>query len=70
VGDGAGGGPERRLGYRPPSRSWGVRLLILAIIIVVTAVMLKAVADLVLAYAGQAQEIGHATSPELVASGR
>jgi DNA-binding CsgD family transcriptional regulator len=70
VGDGSGGNPEPRLGYRPPSRSWGVRLLILAIIIVVTAVMLKAVADLVLAYAGQAQEIGHATSPKVVAGGQ
>jgi len=37
---------------------------------VVTAVLMKAVADLVLAYAGQAQEIGHATNPELVESGR
>ncbi len=32
--------------------------------------MLKAVADLILDYAGQAQEIGHVTSPGLVASGR
>jgi hypothetical protein len=36
---------------------------------VVTAVMLKAVADLILDYAGQAQEIGYATSPPPVASG-
>ena len=70
LGDGAGGSPERRLGYRPPPRGWGVRLLILMVIVVVTAVMMKAVADLVLAYAGQAQEIGHVTSPELVESGR
>ena len=70
LGDGAGGGPERRLGYRPPPRSWALRLLILLVIIVVTAVMLKAVADLILAYAGQAQEIGHVTSPDIVASGR
>ncbi|HWQ87255.1 helix-turn-helix transcriptional regulator [Brevundimonas sp.] len=62
LGDGAGGGPERRLGYRPPPRGWGVRLLILLIIVVVTAVMLKAVADLILAFAGQAQEIGEATT--------
>ena len=62
LGDGAGGGPERRLGYRPPPRSWALRLLILLVIIVVTAVMLKAVADLILAYAGQAQEIGEATA--------
>lgn len=40
------------------------------VIVVVTAVMMKAVADLVLAYAGQAEEIGHVTSPELVESGR
>ena len=62
VGDGPGRGPERRLGYRPPPRGWGVRLLILLVIIVVTVVMLKAVADLILAYAGQAQEIGEATA--------
>lgn len=62
LGDGAGGSPERRLGYRPPPRGWGVRLLILLVIVVVTAVMMKAVADLVLAYAGQAQEIGEATA--------
>ena len=62
LGDGAGGSPERRLGYRPPPRGWGVRLLILLAIVVVTAVMLKAVADLVLDYAGQAEEIGHATT--------
>ena len=62
LGDGAGGSPERRLGYRPPPRGWGVRLLILLAIVVVTAVMLKAVADLVLDYAGQAQEIGEATA--------
>jgi DNA-binding CsgD family transcriptional regulator len=62
LGDGAGGSPERRLGYRPPPRGWGVRLLILFVIVVVTALMMKAVADLVLAYAGQAQEIGEATT--------
>jgi hypothetical protein len=33
------------------------------VIIVVTAVMMKAVADLIVAYAGQAHEIGVATSP-------
>ena len=70
LGDGPGRRPERRLGYRPPPRSWAVRLLILLIIVVVTAVLLKAVADLILAYAGQAQEIGHVTSPQIVASGR
>ena len=62
VGDGPGRRPERRLGYRPPPRGWGVRLLILLVIIVVTAVMLKAVADLILAYAGQAEAIGEATA--------
>lgn len=62
VGDGPGGRPERRFGYRPPPRGWGVRLLILLVIVVVTAVMLKAVADLILAYAGQAQEIGEVTA--------
>lgn len=61
LGDGPGGRPERRLGYRPPPRGWGLRLLILAVIVVVTAVMLKAVADLILDYAGRAGEIGQAT---------
>ncbi|MCS6626487.1 helix-turn-helix transcriptional regulator [Roseibacterium beibuensis] len=70
MGHGAGGRPERRLGYRPPPRSWAVRLLILLVIILVTAVLLKAVADLILDYAGQAQEIGHVTSPEVVESAR
>jgi len=70
LGDGAGGSTERRLGYRPPPRSWVLRLLILLVLVVVTAVMMKAVADLVLAYAGQAQEIGHVTNPELVETGR
>ena len=70
LGDGPGRSPERRLGYRPPPRSWTVRLLILLVIVVVTAVMLMAVADLILDYAGQAQEIGHVTSPEIVASSR
>jgi len=40
------------------------------VILVVTTVMLKAVADLILAYAGQAQKIGHATSPDTVGNGR
>lgn len=70
LGDGPGRRPERRLGYRPPPRGWGVRLLILLVMIVVTAVMLKAVADLILAFAGQAQEIGHATTIQSGASGR
>ena len=62
LGDGACRRPERRVGYRPPPRSWAVRLLILLIIVVVTAVLLKAVADLILDYAGQAQAIGEATA--------
>jgi len=70
LGDGPGGGPERRFGYRPPPRSRGVRLLILMLIIVVTAVLLKAVADLILDYAGQAREIGYATAPRPAGNGR
>lgn len=70
LGDGAGGGAGPRLGYRPPPRGWGVRLLILLAIMVVTALVLKAVADVILAYADQAREIGHVTSPELVPSER
>lgn len=67
LGDGPGGRTEqrveRRLGYRPPPRSWGVRLLILSVVVVLTAVLLKAVVDLIIAYAGQAEEIGYATQP-------
>lgn len=70
LGDGAGGGAGPRFGYRPPPRGWGARLLILLAIIVVTALVLKAVADVILAYADQAREIGHVTSPEIVSSGR
>lgn len=63
LGDGPDGGPAGRFGYRPPPRSWSIRLLILLALIVVIAVLLKAVADLVLDYAGQAREIGEATTP-------
>lgn len=65
MGDGPGGGPERRLGYRPPPRSRVVRLLILMLTLVLTAVMIKAVADLVVAYTAQARTIDRATSPDL-----
>ncbi len=67
MGDGPGGSPGedpgRRLGYRPPPTSWSLRLLILFVIVVVTAVMMKAVAELVIAYAGLAGEIGDITAP-------
>ena len=63
VGDGSGGSPERRLGYRPPPGSWAVRLLIIAALVIVCALMLKAVADMVLAYASQAQAIGDMVVP-------
>lgn len=63
LGDGSGGGPERRLGYRPPPGNWGVRLLIIAGLVVLCALMMKAVADMVLAYAAQAQAIGDLVLP-------
>ena len=63
LGDGAGGGPEWRLGYRPPPGNWGVRLLIIAGLVVLCALMMKAIADMVLAYAAQAQAIGHMVLP-------
>lgn len=69
-GDGPDGGATGRFGYRPPPRGWGVRLLILIVLILLAAVLLKAVADLVLAFADQAQEIGHVTSPHVVESAR
>jgi DNA-binding CsgD family transcriptional regulator len=64
LGDGPDGGPEGRFGYRPPPRGWGLRLLILALTLVLAAVMIKAVADLVVAYTGQAQAIDRATRPD------
>lgn len=70
LGDGPGGGAGPRLGYRPPPRGWGARLLILLAIVVLTALVLKAVADVILAYADQAREIGHVTAPHVVTSGR
>jgi DNA-binding CsgD family transcriptional regulator len=63
LGHGPGGGPERRLGYRPPPGNWGVRLLIIAGLVILCALMMKAVADMVLAYAAQAQAIGHMVLP-------
>lgn len=58
LGDGTGGRAERRFGYRPPPGHWGVRLLIIAGLVVLCALMMKAVADMVLGYAAQAQAIG------------
>lgn len=65
LGDGPGGSPEGRLGYRPPPRGRGLRLLILLLTLVLAAVMIKAVADLVVAYTGQARAIDRATRPDL-----
>lgn len=42
--------------------------MIVLLLIVVITVLLKAVADLILDYADQAREIGHATGPETVSS--
>lgn len=63
MGDGPGGSPERRLGYRPPPRGWGLRLLIIAGLVVICALMMKSVADMILAYTAQAQAIGHMVLP-------
>jgi DNA-binding CsgD family transcriptional regulator len=68
LGHGPGGGAEhagRRLGYRPPPRGWNLRLLILLLTLVLAAVMIKAVADLVVAYTGQASAIDLAINPGL-----
>ena len=66
MGDGAGGGAEsrpgsrkegRRLGYRPPPRGWAVRLLIVLAMLVFAAVMMRAIADTVVAYQNQVHVI-------------
>ena len=61
LGDGADGNPGRQFGYVPPPRGWGVRIVILLLATVLGAVMLKAVADLMLAYTHQASEIDRVT---------
>jgi hypothetical protein len=53
----------RRLGYRPPPGHRGVRLLIVAGLVVLCALVMKAVADTVLAYAAQAEAIGQIVLP-------
>ncbi|MBA4803538.1 MAG: helix-turn-helix domain-containing protein [Brevundimonas sp.] len=63
LGDGPDGRTGRRLGYRPPPGGRGVRLLILLALVFMTAALLKAAADLVVAYAEQAGEIGRITRP-------
>ena len=60
LGHGPGRSPERRLGYRPPPRGWGVRLLIIAILVIVFALMVKGIADTILAYTERAEAIGRA----------
>ncbi|MDP2765495.1 MAG: helix-turn-helix transcriptional regulator [Brevundimonas sp.] len=65
LGDGPGGRPERRFGYRPPPRSWVIRLLILLLALVLAALLIKAVADLLVAYTEQAQAIDRASSQDL-----
>ncbi|NJC40538.1 DNA-binding CsgD family transcriptional regulator [Brevundimonas alba] len=69
LGDGAGGSAEqyaeRRFGYRPPPRGGIYRVLILLLAVVLVAVMIKAVADLMVAYTGQASEIDLAINPDL-----
>ncbi|RZJ37495.1 MAG: helix-turn-helix transcriptional regulator [Brevundimonas sp.] len=57
VGDGPGGRPEPRLGYRPPPRNWGVRVLIIVVTLVLAAVMMRAIADSIVAYQRQVRVI-------------
>ena len=64
LGDGPGGRPERRLGYRPPPGGIGPRLLLIVLAVVLAAVMIKAVADMVATYTGQAAAIYENTSPQ------
>lgn len=64
LGDGPGGRPEQRLGYRAPPRGIGLRLLMILLAVVLAAAMIKAVADMVAAYTGQAAVIYENTSPQ------
>ena len=57
MGDGPGRSAERRLGYQPPPRGWGVRVLIILVLLVVGAVMMRAIADTVVAYQSQVRTI-------------
>ncbi|RYY22667.1 MAG: LuxR family transcriptional regulator [Sphingomonadales bacterium] len=57
MGDGPGGRAEPRLGYRPPPRNWGVRILIIVVTVVLAAVMMRAIADSVVAYQRQVRLI-------------
>ncbi|RYG08752.1 MAG: helix-turn-helix transcriptional regulator, partial [Caulobacteraceae bacterium] len=57
LGDGADGSQDRRLGYRPPPRSGGVRILIILVTVVLAAVMMRAIADAVVAYQRQVHVI-------------
>jgi DNA-binding CsgD family transcriptional regulator len=57
LGDGAGGRAEPRLGYRPPPRNWGVRVLIIVVMVVLAAVMMRAIADSIVAYQKQVRVI-------------
>ncbi len=62
LGDGAGGSPERRLGYVPPPANRLARVLVILLLTVFCAVLMKALADLVVAYANQAGEIQRLTT--------
>ncbi|QDH74645.1 helix-turn-helix transcriptional regulator [Brevundimonas sp. M20] len=57
LGHGAGGRAEPRLGYRPPPRNWGVRILIIVVMLVLAAVMMRAIADSIVAYQRQVRVI-------------
>jgi len=57
LGHGPGGSPERRLGYQPPPRGWGVRILIILVLLVLGAVMMRAIADTIVAYQAQVRAI-------------
>ncbi|MBA4803540.1 MAG: helix-turn-helix transcriptional regulator [Brevundimonas sp.] len=63
---GRGGTDPKRpvMGYRPPPSHPAFRIGMLLLSLVLSIVLLKAVADLVAGYAGQAGEIGRAAAPE------
>lgn len=56
--------PGGRLGYRPPPRGIGFRLLMILALVVVGALVAKSVVDLVVGYTDQVRALDRAVYPE------